>query len=295
MLLDYELNSITLSNLDVLYKRQERLEGQRLCEINELATDFSAVFLEMAQGDYGIYEILSFISESLASCELTRSDKIGFCRRLLDIVAERGFKLTENSFLQSEHKGGRVAFVKSILSNEAYDVFSQDLKSPRLLYTDTMSSSVMAVVRGEAEYCILPFEEKGGVRVSTVGELLFKHDLKINTVTPVFGPEGNADMRYALIAKNFTIPKTESDDDRYLEVRLRKDSSIPLSELLSASENYRFSIYRINSVRFFEDGEDVEYYSLVFSAEGRDFVPLLTYLTLFSGVYTPVGIYKNLE
>ncbi len=288
-------DGITLSNLREISQRQSKLCQMRLCEINELAYSASRSFCEMYGDDYGIYEILSYISDTLEGYELTPSDKVDFCKRLISIIFDSGLVISENHFLKSEHNGERIAYVKNTLSDEAYDVFSESLKSPRLLYTDTMNSAVASVVRGDSEYCILPFEEKGGVRVSTVTELIFKYDLKINTVTPVFGPAGNADMKYALIAKSFTIPKIESDDDRYLEIRLRADSSIPLSELLLAAESLCASIYRVNSVRFFEDNEDTEYYAIVFKALGGNFSELLIYLTLFSGAYTSVGIYKNLE
>ena len=102
-------------------------------------------------------------------------------------------------------------------------------------------------------------------------------------------------MKYALVSNHFTVPKFVADDDRYLEIRLRADLSIPLSELFSAADTLGLSLYRVNTIYFDTEDGAIAHYSIVFRDEGKDFSALLVYLTLFSGAYTPVGIYKNLE
>ena len=188
-----------------------------------------------------------------------------------------------------------MTYVKNALADEAYDVFSQQLSDPRVKYSSTLNDAVRLVSSGEAEYALLPLEERGGARLASVAELLFREDLKINSVTPVFGFEGLADMKYALVSKHFTIPEILPDDDRYLEIRLRADSSVSASELFSAAESLGAFPYRINTLTFDTEDGAYQYYSVVFRDDGKDFTSLLVYLTLFSGAYTPVGIYKNLE
>ena len=141
----------------------------------------------------------------------------------------------------------------------------------------------------------MPLEERGGARLAAVAELLFREDLKINSVTPVFGFEGLADMKYALVSKHFTVPDIFPDDDRYLEIRIKADSNVSVSELFSAAESLDSYLYRINTLTFTTEDGEAQYYSVVFRDDGKDFSPLLVYLTLFSGAYTPIGIYKNLE
>ena len=311
-----EFDSVTLSNLRELSKRQSTLEEQRICEIYELSRFAAEIFSQMAGDGYGTYEILSYISEGLPreyssfhsgvlsenterllryAASLERSDRVIFCQLLIDKIREKGFSLTESAFLNSDHKNQKIAYVKNSFSDEAYDVFSQDLSAPRLTYVKTFKDAVKMVNRGECEYCLLPLEEKGGARVSTVVEMIFKDDLKINALTPVFGLDGVADIKYALLSKSCTIPKIYEDDDRYLEILLPVCEGISPTELLTASASYGASIYRVSSTRFDEDGEPREYYSVVFRDEGADFAPLLTYLTLYFGSFIPVGIYKNLE
>ena len=125
--------------------------------------------------------------------------------------------------------------------------------------------------------------------------MLFKYDLKIASVTPVFGFDGSADVKYALVSKHFKIPNVAVDDDRYLEIRLRADGSISLSSLFFAAEMLGASVYRINTVQFDSEEGEFSYYTIVFKDEGSDFSELLIFLTLFAGYYTAIGIYKNLE
>ena len=98
-----------------------------------------------------------------------------------------------------------------------------------------------------------------------------------------------------MVSKGFKLPEILEDDDRYLEIRLRQDSSISLSSLFLAAEILGASVYRINTVSFDTEEGQIAHYTVVFKDEGKDFSPLLVFLTMFTEAYTAIGIYKNLE
>ena len=158
-----------------------------------------------------------------------------------------------------------------------------------------MKEAVSLVTKSEVGYAILPLEEKGGARLSSVTEILFKSELKINSVTPVFGALGNADMKYALVSPFVSIPTSEEGDDRYLELRIPSQDGFSFADLASVADSYGITLYRVNTINFEIDGESVPYFSLVLKKETSDFTDMLTYLTLFVSDYASVGIYKNLE
>lgn len=312
----FATDEITISNIARLSERQSLCSEQRICEIAEIAADAADYYLEMSRDGYGVYEILSVISDGFVTVPLSQhqgamlnnksnireylkkmgmQDRVVFAEIFLAKLLESSTVINEKSFLQDEDGSCVVTYVKNALADEAYDVFSQQLSDPRVKYSSTLSDAVRLVSSGEAEYALLPLEERGGARLASVAELLFREDLKINSVTPVFGFEGLADMKYALVSKHFTIPEILPDDDRYLEIRLRADSSVSASELFSAAESLGAFPYRINTLTFDTEDGAYQYYSVVFRDDGKDFTSLLVYLTLFSGAYTPVGIYKNLE
>ena len=145
-----------------------------------------------------------------------------------------------------------------------------------------------------SSYCLLPIEERGS-RISTVAQLIYNAELKIASVTPVLGIDGLADVKYAMISKSFLIPEILPDDDRYLEILIPSSGETPLSELLAVADYYEIGIHRLNTFVIDTDDGQKTYYSVVFRADGKDFVNMLTYLTLYTEEFTPIGIYKNLE
>ena len=111
-----------------------------------------------------------------------------------------------------------------------------------------MRDAVAAVEDGRAGYCLLPLEEKGGIRLASVSQMLYRSDLRIASVTPVYGYGEETGLTYALISRGFCIPPVQGEDDRYLELRLPKDTC-PLSELLMAAEIFGARVYRIQTLQ----------------------------------------------
>ena len=304
-----------LANLKSLSGTESVLIERRLLEIRELADQLINCALE----EYGelndVYELLSILSEDYESAQadihpeamdenkpmLQRYlegfgtlDKRLFCKALPEICQGRGIDLSEVGFIANRSAKSTYTYVKNPLSDEAYDVFTEGDADSRVFYSPGFKEAAGAVLDGAVDWCLLPLEERGD-RIHSVNQIIFNHDLKIVDVTPVFGLDGMSDMKYAKIGKYLNLPKTGEDDDRYLEIRIPTDSGESVGEIISMAELYGNSVYRINTEAFLADGEERVYYSIVFRDEGGGFARLLTYLTLFTGEYILVGIYKNLE
>ncbi len=297
-------------NLDTLALMQSQMQEKRICELS----DFAAQALDLMDSlELDIVSLLLLISEedifnksephALAMSEntdrlsaflsaLNESDKLLFISLLFELAGERGIIISEKDFLTAEKsKDETFTYVKNQYADEAYDVFADEFKKPRVFYSDSLRDAALGVANGTYSYCLLPFEEKGGVRLPTVEALLNQYDLKIVSVTPVFGPYGLLDLKYALVSKTFSVEKIKRDDDRYLEIRLPSTSS--LSRLTLAAEDLGFKLYRVNTLALME--ESAPYFTVVFKGEGTEFTRLFAYLTLFMSEYTPIGIYTNLE
>lgn len=317
MLIDgfYIKNSVTENNIKTLSDAQAKLMEQRICELAELAEDAAVAAAELREDGCGIYEILGILSDgvsisastvhSIAMLEnvsrlhsyassVESKDRAVLAELLVARLAERGITLTESDFLPEDKGDESFVYVKNRLADEAYDVFSQDFTDPHVRYEPTLRDAARAVSQGRAEYCLLPLEERGGARLPSVAALLFAEDLKICSVTPVFGFDGSADMKYALASRHFTVPEVSADDDRYLEIRISA-ATTDLSELFSVAAHLDTTVYRVNTVTFDTEDGEAQYYTAVFRKGGADFCTLLAYLTLFCPSYTAVGIYNNLE
>lgn len=295
--------------------REQYLAERRIVEIKEIA-DAAADFLK--DGVPGGIDIASLLSLALErgilpiaplnpdtipegkvavrgySSAVSVYDRAELAYLLVSALAERGISLSESDFLREDKREETFTYVKNAFADEAYDVFSAEFADPRVTYSRSFKEALALVDSGEVGYCLLPLEERGA-RLSTIGELIFRGDFKINSVTPVFGFDGLADMKYALLSKSFTIPGVNKDDDRYLEIRVAASGGNDISDILLAAKRYGITLYRINSSLYDIEGNHELYYSIVFRGDGADFTRLLTYLTVFFGDYTPVGIYKNLE
>ena len=304
------------SNLQRLSSEQSIISEQRILELYDIVALLTDATLPLLREGMEIHEILAMFADSISfgeyKCsaiasqenseyvsnalkELQRSDRIAFASLFADELKKRDVEIKESDFLNEIKSDETFTYVKNAFSDEAYDVFSQDFEDPRLRYSASFKECADMVSDGEVAYCLLPLEERGGVRLPTVSEIIFRRDFKINSVTPVFGPDGNTDMKYALVSKSFTVPKRKVGDDRYLEIRLGVADGASLCEILSAVDYFSMSVYRVNTVVFDTEGEQEVYYSLVVRDDGQDFARFLTYMVLFGGDFVPVGIYKNLE
>lgn len=304
--------SVTLDNLSALADSGVRLTERRACEISELADSAVRFSLELFSSGMGIYEILSLLSDGLDGIGgnaspsglalagahdsfLSAFDRAELAALLVDRLRLAGISVDASDMLPEVSGDERIVYVKNALADEAYDVLTEDFTDPRVSYAGSFGDAVDAVVSGDATYCLLPLEERGGTRLSLISELIFRHDLRICSITPVFGYEGNADMKYALMSLGYSVPELSPDDDGYLEIRIRAEENGNLVELLSVASYLGVSVYRINTLTFDTDGVTDSFHEIVFRSDKGDFTQLLVYLTLFSSAFIPIGMYKNLE
>ncbi len=310
--LNFEIDRALLSNLSRLSGEESIIGEQRLIELEDIAVSLADISVRMRSEGLDAYELLSYLSGGILfgdyqPSDVTTEENASFIRKKLDTLARidkamlselyarelkarGGLKLED--FLPSRPLSEEFTYVRNSLSDEAYDVFCENFTDPRVRYSATFRDCATAVCEGRASYCLLPLEERGGVRLPTVSEIIYRNDFKINSVTPVFGPDGTADMKYALLSRSFTVPPRRSEDDRYLEIRIGVDSS---ADLFFAVEYFGMSIYRVNTFTIDNGGESDSYISAVIREGDTDFIALFTYLTLFTEDFVPVGIYKNLE
>ena len=311
----FDCHKVNLSNIASFSKEMSLVEEQRICEIAEIARSsviFSKDLLDdgMSWSDVlcilgssllldGINSNESSLNENLRRLDKFNEtalslDKSVFCALFLEYCDEFGLSVTEGRFLGKKPLSERFVYVKNLYSDEAYDVFSQDFLNPTLTYASSFKDALRMIFDNNATYCLLPIEERGA-RIPSVDELIFRGDYKINAVIPVFGFDGSADLKYAMVSKNLYPTASESDDDKYFEFKIPVDSDLNISEVMLCAEELGCSVYRINTQCFDTEEGKKAYFSVVLKDTGEDFSKLFIYLTLFAPEHIPVGIYKNLE
>ena len=314
--MNFSVREEVVSNLSGLSREYSIISEQRLLELYDIAIPMAKASISLMRNGLESYELISVLSDELNFGDyllsdqstkelspilskslkaLARTDRVVLTEIYLDELEKAGYRIGESDFLPGTSLPQTFTYVRNSFSDEAYYVFSQDFSDPRVVYSKTFKDCARALTSGEVTYCLLPLEERGGVRLHTVSEIIFRNDFKINSVIPVFGPDGNADIKYALVSGSFTVPKRNEDDDLYLEIRLGSDKDGTLAEILGVAEYFGMSVYRVNTVTFDTEGDPETYISLVIRDKDTGFAPLLTYLALFIRDFVPVGMYKNLE
>lgn len=307
-------------NLAAVAGEQNRMCERRLCELAATAREAADFTLDLISDGLCIRDVLSAMTppplpepvvhteaapeniSALTFCAgvLGACDAALFCELYRQALSQGGLSLCEADFLPAAPTHRTVAYVRSALADEAFDVFCTEGESQedalRVRYVPTLAEAVHAVASDAVGYCILPLEERG-VRLSSVGAMLFAHDLHIVSVTPVYGAGADADMKYALVARTCRIPPLRAEDDRYLEIRLPRGTLTGARDMYLACALSYFGIvrYRTNTVFLNTQDGRIPHDILVLRAEGKPFSSLLTFLALFVPEATVVGIYHNLD
>ena len=312
--LSFISNEISLSNIEHYYDKLSSAEEQKLCELAEIARSASLFIKEQLNYGLNFYESLCVLSETLSLEHGERNftertlddhfsaysrigsifDKSVFSRLLYDYLLDNNILAVERAFFGCAPKDETFVYVKNAFSDEAFDVFSQEFADPRVRYASSFKESLRLVADDLVAFCLLPLEERG-VRIPSVEELVFRGDFKINSVIPVFGYDGNAEMKYALVSKNLFPSDFSADDDRYFEIRIPTDLDNALASIAVLSEEFGVRVHRFNTVSLTVENTESTYFSVVFKTVGADFTRLLIYFTLFMPEHIPVGIYKNIE
>ena len=304
-----------MKNLSVLSLEQQKSFERRISEIAFLAGLAADYTLGLFSDEFSLIDALSMISENtdtvsvkISDTSLTENieriksfsegmacnDKVLFSDLYLERLKESGYSAILQDFLSEGRGGGRISYVRNGFADEAYDVFSQEITDTRVKYCEKLKDAVRDVVSDVSEFALLPLEQRGA-RISTVEEMLFSNELKIAAITPVFGFDGLADMKYALVSKNYRIPKLRQGDECYIELMISNGAGVKLSSTLSAAESLGLQPYRVSSITFNTADGECSQYSVIIKDGGGGFLSFLVYLTLFEPSAQMVGIYKNLE
>ncbi len=314
--LNFSLDANYAHNLSRLSGESSIITAQRLMELADIAddmaecaasftdigllhTDVLAVFCDSLElGGYEISDLVSGMDiEGLerSISHISDLDAVFLSEMYVSAAKKRGLRIDESDFLPPPPLGESFTYVRNSLSDEAYDVFSADFNDPRVSYSSSFKECAARLADGDVTYCLLPLEERGGVRLPTVSELIMRNDLKINAVTPVFGPDAGADMKYALVSRGFKKHERRDGDDRYLEIRLDKDGEPSLTKLMSALGIFGMDVYAVDTLTIGNEGEGNTCFTLVIKDGADGFTPLLVYLALIGADYVSVGMYKNIE
>ena len=310
----FDISRISAANLGALINEQGKNLEMRICELSFVAEKIAKSLSELYYDGMSIADVMAYLAEEMSASQINMSDssrvtenrfvsrfdsivkgidKANLAMLLKEKINDFGIEITESDFLPSYSAESSFSYVRNALSDEAYEVFAEEFDDPRVFYADSFKDAAAAVADGRVGYCILPFEERG-MRIPSIANSISALDLKVCALTPVFGFEGTADMKYALVGKGFVIPEVDDSTDRYLEINVDRSNGLSISELLAVFEYLGASVFRVNTVSG-DDLDEKSHFSVIIKDGGSSFTEILIYLSIFAESYYPVGIYKNIE
>ncbi len=297
-----------LSNIFTLDERSRELYEARVCEISLYAERLAEELLPLIEDGASLREALStlfidtkresktapcdsFIDSGLYMKLLSGSDRAELAKQLSYRLSLLGVSFLPDELFSTASEGLSVCYVKNALSDEAYEVFSEE-RELSVSYVNSFDEACLAVRDGVYGYCILPLEEAGGVRSRRIMSMLRDLSLKIVSITPVFGFDGTAEVKYALVSQGISVPERDEGDEIFIDLLLGFDDTPPVLDLLVGCETLGLLHTRVGQT-VSADGRVL--LSLVLKDTKDALIPLYIYLTLYYGDFDLLGVYKNLE
>ena len=221
---------------------------------------------------------------------LSALDRVSFVQALLERLVALGHPLcAEELVLCEDISVGRVAYFRTPYTDEAYEIFCEQLPSPTVQYTDSFRLSCEAVHDGSASFCILPIANTEG-QLSAFTDMADRQGLVRVALCRVFHADGTDVTHFALYAKAFFFP---GDEDRHLRFSVPLQGAQEISCLMSALSLLGTEPLSFSGMES-EDGENTVL-SLVCRVSAESCIPLLTYLTVFADGWRFLGLYRDLS
>ena len=187
----------------------------------------------------------------------------------------------------------RISYMQNYYSDEAYRIFSENLRNPTVMYGDDFHSVCEDVFYGRAGYCILPVESLPEGRLSSFMRMIARYELKIVMICTVPAGDNGDITRFALLKKNLEClqPVRSHMARNFLEF------SVTLPDgpdgILAAARCAGLTLYKIDTISV--TYTDSEYaYHMLFDVTGKSINPFLLYLCMTAPRFTPVGLYWQL-
>ncbi len=219
-------------------------------------------------------------------------DTVAFAGYLTACLGEQAGLSLADLLPATAPAGGRVAYMESRYTDEAFALLPDGYLP--LSPMQDVREVCEAVVSGQSEYCLLPFEEAEGVYLRSIAALIRHYDMKVCLTLRLFGQSREGEMRYALLSRHFRIPPDPPDGQRYFRCRFSQDAQHPISGVLGAAQAFGCPLQSITSAAPALPGADTAF-EAVFGAESEAGVRcLLVYLSLFAAGFVPVGYYDTI-
>lgn len=223
------------------------------------------------------------------------ADTIVLSRMILERVGRdsgfSGVRLLENESQALLPDDIKIVYRKARGADIAFEKFSSLIPDCAALYRDTFLSVCDAVALGEADMCILPYENTDDGKLNSFYRLIEGFDLKIAASCSVKSLDREDRTRYLLLSKSLSgISNVSGVTDFEFLLSDRSDST--LTRAMSAAHLLGLEIRSIDTV-VCESSLNV--FDIRVSSKARALDEYILYLKLDDVDFTPLGIFAQID
>ncbi|MBQ7822387.1 MAG: hypothetical protein IJ391_08910 [Clostridia bacterium] len=232
--------------------------------------------------------------EAYASSTLV-ADVVTLSRMLLE-EAERTVGYSHYDLLEPEHteqelSDVRIAYRKAHGADIAFEKFVSLIPDAAALYRDTFPAVCDAVALGDADMCILPYENTEDGKLSSFYRLIESYDLKIAASVLVRSDRRDDMTRYLLLSQSLAgLSMLSGVTDFEFSLADRADGA--LTRTLAAAYLLKLDVRSIDTVRA---EKDVTVYDIRVTASDRALDEFILYLKLEAADFSPLGLYAVID
>lgn len=185
----------------------------------------------------------------------------------------------------------RIVYRKAYGADTAFEKFASLIPDAAALYRDTFPEVCDAVALGDADMCILPYENTEDGKLGSFYKLIESYDLKIAASSMVRSNSRDDKTRYLLLSKSLVgLSMISGITDFEFSISDRSDGM--LTRTLAAADLLCLNVRSIDTVRH---DTEVTVYDVRVTASDSAIDEFILYLLLEEAYFTPLGLYAVID
>ena len=225
------------------------------------------------------------------------ADRVTICRMMAHILGDELQECAPYKLLEPEGDSAydfdssiRIAYRKAHGADVAFEKFASVIPDALAVYRESFTHVCDAVKSGEADMCILPYENTADGKLSGFYRLIENNELKIAASCMVKSDERDDETRYILLSPSLS-GLSEISGITDFEFSLVDRDGAALSGLMAAANLLGVSIKSVDTFK----AEDYTVFDVRTSAGSERLGALILHLKLEATEFSPLGLYAATE
>lgn len=223
------------------------------------------------------------------------ADNVTLSRMMLEKTCEEGgfsrYELLEPDVRQTLSEDIRIVYRKARGADIAFEKFASLIPDAAALYRETFPAVCDAVALGDADMCILPYENTEDGKLGSFYRLIESYDLKIAASSLVRSDRREDMTRYLLLSRSLVgLSMLSGVTDFEFSITDRADGA--LTRTLSAAHLLGLNVRSIDTVR---SEREYNVYDIRVTSDEAALDTFILYLKLGEEDFSPLGVYAVID